>query len=160
DVHDGDVRLALGDEVQGLGDVLRLAADLKVGLPRDPQGQPFADNRVVIHDQDSGELLGYSALGHWSCPPATGTVVQFTTVPPPSAGSTRSVAPIRAARYCMIFRPMPRDLGGGVGMPTPSSRIVRVSQRSFVARLMPMWVAWPWVRALVIASWAMRNRWL
>ena len=52
DVHDGHVGLVRGDALHGAGRILRLAADDEVGLLVDQVGQPFAHQRMVVHEKD------------------------------------------------------------------------------------------------------------
>ena len=58
-VDDGQVGLALGDGLKGLGGGPSLRADGQVGLPVDVLGQPLAHDGVVVDDQDPRlSLLG------------------------------------------------------------------------------------------------------
>ena len=70
DVDDGHVGVDGGEQLQRLGNVGRFAADFQVGLPGDPDGQPFAHGRVVIDDQDLRGRLARVRLapGHWCGP--------------------------------------------------------------------------------------------
>ena len=51
-VDDDDIRVPALDQPQGFLDMLRLAANLQVGLPADRQGKPLAHDRMVVHDHD------------------------------------------------------------------------------------------------------------
>ena len=56
-VDDGQVGLRGRDQLQGLAEVGRLAADHQVRLTRNAHGQAFTCRRMVLDDQDA--CLGF-----------------------------------------------------------------------------------------------------
>src|ERR1017187_10364321 len=125
DVHHGDVGAQLLDRLEGGMGIPRLAADLEVRFPIDPQGQPLANDRVIVHQQDSLLDAGSFRLFplsvfHFDLRTREGNV-QHMIVPPPRQGANWSRAPIVRARQFMFSIPIPQSSAETLDNPRPLS---------------------------------------
>ena len=110
-VHDGEVRHGLADELQGPAEAPALTAHLEIGLARDQGRESGAYQRVIIHDQDAPTGPPRGGLG--------GTHESSTRLPsidPPLSRSERRPGPGRkpgrAVRIGVAHGPFP---GGQIG---------------------------------------------
>ena len=108
-VDNRDIRVRCDHARQGLGRGLRLAAHDEVGLVLDQIRQELADEWMVVDDEDAASRIFQGKGGR------VGSIHKFqgadrrqrTRVPPLAGVSIVNWAPIMAARWAMMRRPMP-----------------------------------------------------
>src|SRR5439155_171332 len=123
-VNDGHIGFALRNGLQRSRRALCLAADHEIRLLVDQGGQPFAHQRMVVHQKDlllltEGTHASAGSVSSLTCG-ETGSA-HFTSVPPVGLGSMEKEAPIIAARCAMMRVPNPWFVCQFSGKPAPSS---------------------------------------
>src|SRR5213075_2165721 len=126
EVHHHQIWPEAADCLQSPAGSARLAAHLQVWFVVDDFRKTFPDDRVIIDEQDSA-LLALGFPRSLDCH-VKWTLVrrvsgrgkeQVTMVPPRAPAQKCRVAPMRRARYCMIFNPAPVAPGRrGNGLPS------------------------------------------
>src|ERR1035438_8472288 len=138
----------------------RLAADLQIRFSIDALRQAFANQRVIVHQEDSL----FSADCDWlfdlhsfhSSLRARDGRVQLMIVPPPREDVNWSFAPIARARQFMFSKPIPRPSAESLDNPRPLSTMLSTVPPRRGWSETRISVAFPWMMPLWIASCVMR----
>jgi hypothetical protein len=101
-VHESDVGVVTAVLHDRAVDRIRGGDDHHIGLAIDDRGDALGDDRVIVDAENANAGPGHTAIFFTG---ARGGIVSSIRVPSDSRLTTLNVAPINAARSCMLTMP-------------------------------------------------------
>src|SRR5215212_4121878 len=152
-VQDHDVQLEPRGLCTGLGkrSCLRYKLDVRLAVQKDLHEGPEV---CMILDKHDANLLCHSLSCH-PCPPSASGIRNRTLVPHSFSLSISKSPPMIATRSRMLLRPTPGSVSDP--SPTPSSATSAIRSGPSIRRPTEILFAPECLRALVSASWIMRD---
>jgi len=132
---------------------VEIADDLDIVRRREKEVQPAADHSMIVNNQHANHTWCRHPAPPCARVPSVSCQIMHSSVPAPGRLSTRSVAPMLAARSRMMPRPSDPGATALGSNPRPSS-VIRSSTRSGSQRpVLVTWLASACLAMLLSDSW-------